>query len=107
MSEEKVPVEIFKALGDETRLKIFLTLSRSPDRLCVSDVVKQLGISQPAVSQHLKILKAAGLADSARKGHKIHYGVNREFFRDAIEKLVGLVMNVDAVLPELLVDSTA
>lgn len=88
-------IEIFKALSDETRFKIFLALARSRERLCVNAIVKKLGISQPAVSQHLKILKIAKIADSAREGHKIHYGINRDFINKSVKKINLLLQNAE------------
>lgn len=67
---------VFKALSDETRLKIFFLLSRRT--LCVNALVCQLEVSQPAVSQHLKILKEAGLVKAEKRGYWVHYSVNRD-----------------------------
>lgn len=91
MHEHTDSTDFFKALADETRFKIFLTLARNRGRLCVNAIVKKLGLSQPAVSQHLKILKIARIADSAREGHKIQYGINREFIQKVLKK-IGLLV---------------
>jgi len=54
-----------KALGDATRLKIIKILASHKDyRPCVNDLAKNLNITQPAASQHLKILKNVGLITS-------------------------------------------
>lgn len=68
----------FKALGDLTRLKLMYLLTA--DRigtLGVFEPATRLGISQPAVSQHLKILKSEGIVDSRRDGFYMYYFINR------------------------------
>jgi len=69
--------QLFKALGDPTRLTIFGMLSKNPERrLCVCAIAKHLRITQSAVSQHLKVLKNAGLVTPNRDGFRVHYMVN-------------------------------
>ena len=69
----------FKALGDPTRLQIIYLLSTDTSgTLGVSELAARLKISQPAVSQHLKTLKAEGLVGSRREGFYIYYTVNRD-----------------------------
>jgi DNA-binding transcriptional ArsR family regulator/flavodoxin len=69
----------FKALGDLTRLQIIYLLSTDTSgTLGVSELAARLGISQPAVSQHLKTLKTEGLVESRRDGFYIYYSVNHE-----------------------------
>ncbi|MBW1669001.1 MAG: winged helix-turn-helix transcriptional regulator [Deltaproteobacteria bacterium] len=63
----------FKALADENRLKI-LTLLLSQD-LCVGALANRLGISKPAVSQHLQVLRKAGLVKGEKRGYWTHYSV--------------------------------
>jgi DNA-binding transcriptional ArsR family regulator len=69
----------FKALGDLTRLQIIYLLSTdTTGTLGVSELAARLGISQPAVSQHLKTLRSEGLVESRRDGFYIYYTINRE-----------------------------
>lgn len=78
---EIVPVMAgaFKALGDLTRLQIIYLLSTdTTGTLGVSELATRLGISQPAVSQHLKTLRSEGLVESRRDGFYIYYTINRE-----------------------------
>ena len=71
--------EIFKALGDPTRLKIIRLLASNPERsLCVGALAQRLGITQPAVSQHLKVLKNVGIVNPNRDGFRVHYTINFE-----------------------------
>ena len=69
----------FKALGDPTRIKL-LQLLLSGDSLCVGALAEKLHITQPAVSQHLKVLKNEGIVMGKRMGFFVHYQLNREIF---------------------------
>lgn len=70
---EKV-VTTFKALSCETRLKIVMGLLEKKE--CnVNLMAEKLGIAQPNVSQHLSILKNAGIIEGYRKGTQICYRV--------------------------------
>ncbi|MGE5553548.1 MAG: ArsR/SmtB family transcription factor [Betaproteobacteria bacterium] len=69
-------LERFKALGDETRLKIFKLVERQ--ELCVCQIVPAIGLSQPTVSIHLGKLKRAGLVKERRAGLWSYYSVDRE-----------------------------
>ena len=64
----------FTALGDPTRRKIFERLKRRP--LAVGDLSQGLPISRPAVSQHLKVLKNAGLVRSRYEGTRNVYHID-------------------------------
>ena len=71
------PSEVFKVLGVETRVKIVeLLKTRGP--LGVNALAESLGISPAAVSQHLKVLRHAGLVTPERKGYWIPYSLNEE-----------------------------
>jgi len=71
------PAEIFKVLSVETRVKI-IELLKANGALGVKEISNRLGITLPAVSQHLKILKQAGLVRSERQGYWIPYSINEE-----------------------------
>jgi DNA-binding transcriptional ArsR family regulator len=71
------PAEIFKVLSVETRVKI-IELLKANGALGVKEISGRLGITLPAVSQHLKILKQAGLVRSERQGYWIPYSINEE-----------------------------
>ena len=71
--------ESFKALGDPTRLKMLRLLAAHKEHsLCVGALAQRLGITQPAASQHLKVLKNVGLVEPCRKGFHVHYAINAE-----------------------------
>jgi ArsR family transcriptional regulator len=95
--KDKVVVmsEIFKALGDPTRLRIIRMLaSKMEDNLCVVDLAKKLGITQPAASQHIRILKGIGILEPNRLGFRVYYSVNAEVlnsYKEDIDKLFKIV----------------
>ena len=65
----------FKALSNDARLKIIQLLSESKHPMCVNALAFRLSISQPAVSQHLKVLENAGLVRGNKRGYWVHYGL--------------------------------
>jgi DNA-binding transcriptional ArsR family regulator len=87
----------FKSLGDLTRLQIInLLATDSSGTLGVGEIAARLGISQPAVSQHLKTLKAVGIVDSRREGFYVYYSFNRERmvrFREYFDLMYRSVMD--------------
>jgi len=78
----------FRAIGDDTRLKIMKLLLEND--LCVGALARMLEISKPAVSQHLKVLREAGLVKGDKRGYWTHYEVNRSSLRDAVCYLQGM-----------------
>ncbi|MDR1796919.1 MAG: metalloregulator ArsR/SmtB family transcription factor [Clostridiales Family XIII bacterium] len=68
--------ELFKALSDPTRLKIVNALLLA--EICVCDVAALLSMSQPAVSHHLKVLRAARLVRTRREGKTVFYTLDDE-----------------------------
>lgn len=76
-------VQIFKALGDETRLKILIILSRR--KICAKGISKHLGISEAAVSQHLKVLKEAGIITGEKSGYFVQYEIQESALLEIIK----------------------
>jgi len=70
----------FALLGDPTRLRLLKLLGRQrePNALCVNALAHVLGVTQSAVSQHLRVLKQAGLVNRQRRGYRVHYFVSPE-----------------------------
>jgi DNA-binding transcriptional ArsR family regulator len=64
----------FDALGDPTRRAIFERLARGPT--AVGELAQELPVSRPAVSQHLRVLKRAGLVSDQREGSRRLYEVD-------------------------------
>lgn len=85
---------LLAALADPVRLRIVSMLAASPDgRACGCDLEGPLGLSQPTVSHHLKILRETGLIEGERQGRWIHYRVVPERLdeiRQAISPLAGV-----------------
>jgi len=65
--------EVFKALADETRLRILKLLLEVGEEVCVCELVAALGLPQYRVSRHLNILKRAGLLEGRRSGTWVYY----------------------------------
>jgi len=63
--------ETFKTLSDPTRVRILYLLSRK--ELCVHDIAQLLGISQPAASHHLRVLRMLRLVRTRRAGRSTYY----------------------------------
>ena len=64
--------ELFRTLGDPTRRAIFERLCREGEKT-VGALTAQAGVSQPAVSKHLGVLKQAGLVRDRHEGRQTHY----------------------------------
>src|ERR1041384_6212854 len=73
----KEPFEVFKALADETRLRILSLLSHG--EMCVSDLDAVLGAGQSKVSRHLDYLKKTALVTSRRVGTMMFYRLDLEY----------------------------
>ena len=81
------PAEIFKALSVPSRIHI-LSLLKHHGPMPVKDIATAVGMSSPAISQHLKILKAAGLVDAQRDGYWVPYAVNAAALHDCCGHLI-------------------
>jgi ArsR family transcriptional regulator len=81
-------VDVFKALADPTRLKILECIK--DEEKCICEIIPYTGKSQPNVSQHLKVMKHAGIIDERKDGTKIMIKAsNDEIFKivDQVKKL--------------------
>ncbi|MGB2798304.1 MAG: metalloregulator ArsR/SmtB family transcription factor [Dehalococcoidia bacterium] len=87
---------LFAALADPTRLRLVKLLSRQREQhaLCVNALAGRLGVSQPAVSQHLRVLRSVGLVKGQRWGYRVHYFMNPEV-EERLRHLVLDVLNVE------------
>ena len=84
----------FKALGDETRLQLvaLLTQQEPGQALCVGRLARELGVTDSAVSQHLRVLKDLGLVHAQRRGYRLHYFLDSErlaSYQDLVREHLG------------------
>jgi DNA-binding transcriptional ArsR family regulator len=86
----RLKAKIFDALSDPTRLEI-LEFLRASEK-CVCEIIPQVGLIQPVVSRHLKILKDCGLVRDRKDGTRRLYSITEPKMFDII----------DAATPELL-----
>lgn len=98
-------VDRFKALSDPARAKIVEFLYRPDaacctveDRICACDLEGPLGLSQPAVSHHLKILVQAGLVLTEKSGKYVYYRLARPAFAE-MQRWLGRFAGEFATLP--------
>jgi ArsR family transcriptional regulator, lead/cadmium/zinc/bismuth-responsive transcriptional repressor len=76
--------QIFKALSDDTRIKIAYALSEE-DELCVCDVANIVGSSTATASHHLRLLRNLGLAKYRKEGKLVFYSLDDEHVRQLIQ----------------------
>jgi DNA-binding transcriptional ArsR family regulator len=81
-------IYILKALSNETRYKILELLIENS--YCVKALAKKLNITESAISQHLKILRNAGIVKGEKKGYYTHYTVNPETLQKGADKISDL-----------------
>ena len=79
---------VLKAIADDTRRSIIILLLRH--NFCVRALAKKLEISEAAVSQHLKVLRRSGLLSGEKKGHFMHYDVNRNVLHELAGEIKAL-----------------
>jgi len=100
--------EVFKALADPTRRAIFEHMARDGEQT-VHALTDRAGVSQPAVSKHLAVLKIARLVQDRREGRETHYSARPQalapmidwishygaFWRDRFDRLETLLKRMD------------
>ena len=86
---------VLKAISEPTRFKI-ITLLRTRNH-CSRSLALTLGISESAVSQHMSVLKEAGIVTSFRHGYHIHYVLNADTFNALIAELNALVGDLSQI----------
>lgn len=81
----KETAELFKILSVDKRIEIIELLKK--EAMSVNALADALGITQSAVSQHLRVLKAAALVKDQRHGYWVHYSLNREALEKCRQRL--------------------
>ncbi|WP_226678035.1 ArsR/SmtB family transcription factor [Mesobacillus jeotgali] len=91
---------VLKLLGDKTRLTMMRILADHD--CCVCEFVAIFDASQPAISQHIRKLKDAGLVKESRRGQWIFYSLNRQYEHfDFIQLLMDALPSQEEKLTEL------
>ncbi len=83
---DKMYENFFKALGEPTRLRIVRLLAQK--ELCVCELEEILNISQPRISQHLKVLKQARLVKERREGTKRYCKLDHDNYKKTLESFI-------------------
>ena len=78
--------DLFRLLGDPSRLRIVVSCLRTPR--AVSDIAEQLGLSVSLVSHHLRLLKGARLVRADRQGKQVYYVADDAHVRRMVEGMV-------------------
>ena len=89
MSAARELARLLKVLSVETRVRIVELLKGRA--LCVNALASRLDVTQGAVSQHLRIMRDAGLVIDEKRGYFVHYRLNEETlasWREEIDKLL-------------------
>lgn len=82
--------KVFVALGDEHRQRILLTFEAG-ERLTVGQISEVSTLSRPAVSHHLKILRAAGVLEAEKLGKEVFLSVNKALLEDTLSTVLEFV----------------
>ncbi len=79
-SPAELPAELFKALGDQTRLRILNLLLHARKRVCVCEMVDALQLPQYQISRQLAVLKRVELVDAEKSGTWVYHGLDPEHY---------------------------
>ena len=92
---------LFRVLGEPSRLQLLSLIAAQPTgSACVCELVTPLGLTQPTVSHHLKVLYEAGLLGKERRGNWIYYRVVPEKF-----ELLRQVLQAGSTMPAESIES--
>lgn len=108
MHSEAPLTAVMKTLADPTRRAVFERIARNTE-VTAGSLIAGTGVSQPAVSQHLRALRDAGLVVERRQGRHVHYRVQPKglrplvdwigfyaaFWRESLDRLEQLLKDID------------
>lgn len=84
--------DAFKLLSDPNRVRIYWLLCHCEE--CVINLSAMVGMSSPAVSHHLKLLKASGLIISRREGKEVYYTAAKTDTSEALHRMIEKMISV-------------
>ena len=76
MADSEKLARIFRLLSVDTRVRMIQLLKRRS--LCVNALARSLALTPAAVSQHLRVLRDAGIVTADRRGYFVHYRINEK-----------------------------
>ena len=88
--EWRAMARVFIALGDEHRQRILLTFEKG-ERLTVGRIAEVSTLSRPAVSHHLKILRAADILEAERIGKEVYLRINKSMLVETLANVLDYV----------------
>lgn len=88
--------ELFSQLSDTTRLRILWILCHCEE--CVTNIAAAVGMSDPAVSHHLRILKGTGVLTSRRIGKEVHYTLSGTEQAKMLHRMIDIVFGMDCAI---------
>ncbi|MGI6656319.1 MAG: ArsR/SmtB family transcription factor [Desulfobulbus sp.] len=98
--------EVLKAIADETRMNILTLLLRH--NYCVRALANELKLTEATISQHLKVLREAGLLVGEKRGYFMHYAVERTVLHELAKEISSLAAIEQKVcLPDIRKDCPA
>jgi len=95
-------IKILKAISDESRVRI-LAILKEKQNLCVCEIREIIGLSQPAISSHLKILENAGLIYNFKDGKWVNYRLNSEIeimVKELLDKILLIIKDSDQIISD-------
>lgn len=107
MSASATPADVFKALGDEHRLRMLEFVATGDPSccstgrgICACDIQEHVGLAQPTVSHHMRLLTEAGLVTGEKRGKWVYYTLNPAGF-DVAREVAGRFLALSPRLVEL------
>ena len=91
--------QMCQGLADPTRILILYSLAESPHY--VTDLAEMLGVSQPTISRHLKVLRERGLVTATREGNAVCYALRDRRVIHALDLLRAVMADILAERAEL------
>jgi len=89
MAEATRATDNLEVLANPVRMQLLSMLASRAEEVCVCDLEAAVPVKQPTVSHHLKLLRAAGLVHSKRRGLYVYYAVNRKALDTLLDRISG------------------